>query len=90
MGRMTPLGRLLRPVSVEARLRLAFGAMFALIAVMIVTDRITILLLAGATLVLGCMYSMVWRTREAWLGGLLEVPDLASGIALQQLMCHTP
>jgi MFS family permease len=65
------------------------GAIFGAIAVLIATGWITILFLAGATLVLGCMYSIMGPTRQAWTGDLLEGPDLASGIALQQLMMNT-
>lgn len=64
------------------------GAMFGVIAMLIVTGWITIFLLAGASLVLGCMYSMMGPTRQAWVGDLLEGPDLASGVALQQLMMN--
>ena len=64
------------------------GALFALIAVLIATDRITIMLLAAVTLVLGCMYSMMGPTRQAWVGDLLDGPDLAMGVALQQLMMN--
>jgi predicted MFS family arabinose efflux permease len=63
--------------------------MFGLIALLIATDVITILLLAGATLVLGCMYSLMGPARQAWIGDLLEGPDLARGVALQQLMMNT-
>ena len=65
------------------------GLMFALIAALIVTGVITILILAGASLVLGCMYSMMGPTRQAWVGDLLEGPDLAKGVALQQLSMNT-
>lgn len=65
------------------------GAMFALIAVLIATGWITILLLAAASLVLGCMYAMMGPTRQAWVGDLLHGPDLARGVALQQLMMNT-
>lgn len=65
------------------------GAMFALIAILIATDLITILILAGASLVLGSMYSMMGPTRQAWVGDLLHGDDLARGVALQQLMMNT-
>ncbi len=64
------------------------GAMFTLIAVLIITDLITIYLLAAVSLVLGCMYSMMGPTRQAWVGDLLRGPDLAQGVALQQLMMN--
>ncbi len=61
------------------------GAMFALIA----TGLITILILAGASLILGCMYSIMGPTRQAWVGDLLHGEDLARGVALQQLMMNS-
>lgn len=64
------------------------GTMFGLIAMLIVTGWISIFLLAAVTLVLGCMYSFMGPTRQAWTGDLLEGPDLASGVALQQLMMN--
>lgn len=65
------------------------GALFGLIAVLIATGWITILLLAAVTLVLGCMYSIMGPTRQAWIGDLLSGRDLTSGVALQQLMMNT-
>lgn len=65
------------------------GLMFALIATLIATGVITILMLAGASLVLGCMYSMMGPTRQAWIGDLLDGEDLPKGVALQQLSMNT-
>ena len=65
------------------------GAMFATIATLLATELLTIYLLAGVSLVLGCMYSMMGPTRQAWIGDLLEGPDMARGVALQQLMMNT-
>ncbi|GMV84665.1 MAG: hypothetical protein AMXMBFR80_05230 [Dehalococcoidia bacterium] len=65
------------------------GAMFALIAILIATGLITILILAGASLILGCMYSIMGPTRQAWVGDLLHGEDLARGVALQQLMMNS-
>ena len=64
------------------------GAMFGLIAVLIATDLITIYLLAGASLILGCMYSMMGPTRQAWVGDLLSGEEMQKGVALQQLMMN--
>jgi MFS family permease len=65
------------------------GALFGLVAVLIATDLLTITLLAGVGLVLGCMYSVMGPTRQAWVGDLLDGPDLARGVAFQQLMMNT-
>jgi len=90
---LSPLGGTLSDRISKKRLLTAsqfvIGAMFGLIAALIATGLITILLLAGATLVLGCMYSVMGPARQAWTGDLLEGPDLARGVALQQLMMNT-
>lgn len=65
------------------------GVMFGLIAVLIATGLITILLLAGAALILGCMYSIMGPTRQAWVGDLLSGEELSSGVALSQLMMNS-
>lgn len=65
------------------------GTMFGVIAVLIATGLITILLLAGAALILGCMYSIMGPTRQAWVGDLLSGEELSSGVALSQLMMNT-
>lgn len=64
------------------------GAMFGVVAVLIVTGWITILLLAGGALILGCMFSMMGPTRQAWVGDLLSGEEMAKGVALQQLMMN--
>ena len=64
------------------------GIMFAVVAALIISGLVTVWLLAGATLVMGCMFAVMGPTRQAWVGDLLEGPQLASGIALQQLMMN--
>jgi MFS family permease len=64
------------------------GAMFGLIAILIAGGVITIGLLAAATLVLGCMYAVMGPARQSWIADLLQGPDLAHGVALQQLMMN--
>ena len=89
---LSPIGGTLSDRISKKRLltssQFVIGAMFGVIAVLIATGVITILLLAAATLVLGCMYSIMGPTRQAWVGDLLEGPDLARGVALQQLMMN--
>jgi predicted MFS family arabinose efflux permease len=90
---LSPLGGTLSDRVSKKRLltgaQFVIGLMFGFIAVMIATGLITIFVLAGASLVLGCMYSMMGPTRQAWVGDLLEGPDLAMGVALQQLSMNT-
>jgi predicted MFS family arabinose efflux permease len=90
---LSPLGGTLSDRISKKRLltsvQFIIGAVFGVIAIMIATGWITIVLLAAATLVLGCMYSVMGPTRQAWIGELLDGPDLTSGIALQQLMMNT-
>lgn len=89
---LSPLGGALSDRISKKRLlttvQFIIGAVFGAIAVLIATGAITIGLLAGATLILGCMYSMMGPTRQAWVGDLLDGPDLARGVALQQLMMN--
>lgn len=66
----------------------AIGLMFGSVGVLIATDLITIFWLAGGSLVLGCMFSMMGPTRQAWVGDLLRGEEMQKGIALQQLMMN--
>ncbi|MCZ7576766.1 MAG: MFS transporter [Dehalococcoidia bacterium] len=61
------------------------GLNFALVGLLILTDRITILALAGSTLVLGTVFSFIGPARQAWVGELVPQHDLPNGIALQQV-----
>jgi MFS family permease len=64
------------------------GIMFGVIAVLIFTGVLTIWILAFCTLLLGCMYAIIGPTRQAWIGDLLTGPELAHGVALQQVMMN--
>jgi MFS family permease len=89
---LSPLGGTLSDRVSKKRLlttaQFIIGAMFGVIALLIATGWITIYVLAAATLVLGCMYSLMGPTRQAWVGDLLTGRDLTSGVALQQLMMN--
>jgi MFS family permease len=61
------------------------GLNFALVGVLILTGHITILALAGSTLVLGTVFSFIGPARQAWVGELVPQEDLPNGIALQQV-----
>jgi MFS family permease len=61
------------------------GLSFAVVGVLILTDQITILLLAASTLVLGLVFSFIGPARQAWVGELVPPDDLPNGIALQQM-----
>lgn len=65
------------------------GSTFLSIALLLASGMITLYLLAAATLVLGCMYSIMGPTRQAWVGDLLHGEDRSRGVALQQLMMNT-
>lgn len=90
---LSPIGGALSDRFSKKRLltgaQFVIGSMFGLIGLLIATGWITIYLLAAVSLVLGCMYSVMGPTRQAWTGDLLEGPDLARGVALQQLMMNT-
>ncbi|GIW13535.1 MAG: MFS transporter [Tepidiforma sp.] len=61
------------------------GLNFAAVGVLIITDLITIPLLALSTLVMGAVFSFIGPARQAWIGELLPPEDLPNGIALQQV-----
>ena len=89
---LSPIGGALSDrVSKKKMLSLAqfvIGAMFGVVGVLIATGLITILLLAAGALLLGCMFSMMGPTRQAWVGDLLTGEEMAKGVALQQLMMN--
>lgn len=68
--------------------QVVIGAGYGLVGVMIVTDTLTIPLLAASTLVMGSMFAVMGPTRQAWIGDILRGPLLANGIALNQLMMN--
>jgi len=61
------------------------GVLFAAVGVLILTGQIAIWLLVLMTLGLGTMFAVMGPTRQAWVGDLLSGPELANGIALQQI-----
>jgi predicted MFS family arabinose efflux permease len=63
----------------------AVGSVFFLVGIITVLGAISIWILAGLTLLLGCAFAMLMPARQAWVGDLLQGPALANGIALQQL-----
>ncbi|MFN0145287.1 MAG: MFS transporter, partial [Dehalococcoidia bacterium] len=87
-----PLGGALSDRISKRRLLLftqgAIGVMFGLIAVLIISGAVTIILLAAATLVMGCMFAVMGPARQAWIGDLLDGEELGAGVALQQLMMN--
>ena len=89
---LSPIGGTLSDrVSKKKMLTMAqfvIGAMFGVVGLLIATGLITILLLAAGALILGCMFSMMGPTRQAWVGDLLTGEDMAKGVALQQLMMN--
>jgi MFS family permease len=72
------------------RMLLMFGQtaiflVFFVVGLLTVMDQITIWILAGLTLILGCTFAVLMPARQAWVGDLLRGPQLAHGVALQQL-----
>jgi MFS family permease len=61
------------------------GFTFAMVGVLIVTGHITILLLAISTFIMGAVFSFIAPARQAWIGEILPLENLANGIALQQV-----
>ena len=89
---LSPVGGALSDRVSKRRLLLfaqgSIGVMFGVIAVLIYSGLISIWLLALCTLVLGCLFALMGPTRQAWVGDLLQGPDLAHGVALQQMMMN--
>ena len=63
----------------------AIGVNFLAVGVLIVTDQITIALLAASTFVLGTVFSFIAPARQAWIGELVNSEELPNAVALQQL-----
>ena len=63
----------------------AVGGVFLVIGLFTAFDIITIWILAGMTLLMGCTFACLMPARQAWTGDLLQGPALSNGIALQQL-----
>ena len=61
------------------------GANFVVVGVLIIADQITIPILVASTFVMGFVFSFIAPARQAWIGELLDGPQLANGIALQQV-----
>jgi MFS family permease len=61
------------------------GLDFVAVGALILTDQITILLLAASTFALGTIFSFIGPARQAWIGELLPRSSLPNGIALQQV-----
>ncbi|MCK9520505.1 MAG: MFS transporter [Dehalococcoidia bacterium] len=58
---------------------------FLTVGTLIVTDRITIGALIGATFITGLVFSFIAPARQAWVGELLSKDEIGNGIALQQV-----
>ena len=61
------------------------GINFAVVGILIITDQITLLMLAASTLILGTVFSFIGPARQAWIGELVPPQDLPNAIALQQV-----
>ena len=65
--------------------QIIIGINFLLVGILIVTDNITIALLAGSTFVMGAVFAFIGPARQAWIGELVEGPELGNAIAMQQV-----
>jgi MFS family permease len=65
--------------------QIIIGLNFLLVGLLIVTDNITIALLAGSTFVMGAVFAFIGPARQAWIGELVEGPELGNAIAMQQV-----
>lgn len=61
------------------------GSIFLIVGVLILTDQISIILLAASTFIMGGVFSFVGPARQAWVGELLPPNRVANGMALTQV-----
>lgn len=61
------------------------GINFLIVGVLIVTDSITILTLAGSTFVMGAVFAFIGPARQAWIGEIVEDDEMGNAIAMQQV-----
>lgn len=61
------------------------GLDFLVVGILIVTGTITILALAASTFVMGAVFSFIGPARQAWIGEIVEGPELGNAIAMQQV-----
>ncbi len=65
--------------------QIIIGINFLLVGLLIVSDNITIALLAGSTFVMGAVFAFIGPARQAWIGELVQGPELGNAIAMQQV-----
>lgn len=61
------------------------GTVILVVGLLIVTGRITVAFLTGATLVMGLGFSFMGPARQAWVAELVPRHHLANAVALQQI-----
>jgi MFS family permease len=61
------------------------GINFLLVGVLVVSDAITIWMLALSTFVMGAVFAFIGPARQAWIGEIVEGPELGNAIAMQQV-----
>lgn len=86
---MSPFGGVIADRFAKRRLlfigQTLIGLNFAVVGLLIVTDQLTLLMLATSTLILGTVFSFIGPARQAWIGELVPAQDLPNAIALQQV-----
>jgi MFS family permease len=65
--------------------QLIIGFDFLLVGILVVTDAITVLMLAASTFVMGAVFAFIGPARQAWIGELVEGEELGNAIAMQQV-----
>ncbi len=61
------------------------GFDFLAVGLLIVTDNITIPMLVASTFVMGAVFSFIGPARQAWIGEIVQGPEIGNAIAMQQM-----
>jgi len=65
--------------------QLLVGAVYVVLGVLVMTDRITILLLVAMTFIMGLCFSLIGPVRQAYVGEIAPPKLLANAVALSSL-----
>jgi len=65
--------------------QLIIGVDFLLVGILVVTEAITVWMLATSTFVMGAVFAFIGPARQAWIGEIVDGPEMGNAIAMQQV-----